>query len=223
MKLSRGVEQFVDRKRAHGLAYERPSECLDQFRRHVGDLPLSKVRTRHVLTFLDGPQTSTVTWRSKYSLLRGFFEYWASRGEELALRMPQPKPPVRRTFVPHIYTREDIRKLLGAIREYHAKPAFTIDPQTMRTLVLLLYGTGALVGEILKLLPEDVDLRAGFIMIRSYRFNRTRRIPIGHDLRGILKHYVDWKRRRKSIGNKRLRQNRGRKLYWQRFTSLQGR
>jgi hypothetical protein len=114
MNLSRGIEQFVDRKRARGLAYERPSESLDQFCRHVGDLPLSKVRTRHVLTFLDGPRTSNVTWRSKYSLLKGFFEYWASRGEDLALRMPPPKPPVQRTFVPHIYTREDIRKLLVA-------------------------------------------------------------------------------------------------------------
>jgi integrase/recombinase XerD len=200
MKLTEGVEAYVDRKRAGGLVYEKATQNLHGFCRHVGDLPLSRVSSRHVLTFLNGPRTSTVTWRGKYSLLKHFFDFWESRGEVLVVHMPPPRPPVRQTFVPHIYTRDEVRSLLEAIRRYPTQFLCTIDPETMSTLLLLLYGTGALIGEILELLPGDVDLKTGFIKFRSHRFNRTRRIPIGPDLRGILQRYLNWKGRKKLTG-----------------------
>ena len=46
----------------------------------------------------------------------------------------------------------EVREFLdGRTRESH--------PQTLRTLLLFLYGTGALVGEALRLKREDVDLK----------------------------------------------------------------
>jgi integrase/recombinase XerD len=200
MRLAEGVETYVGRKRAGGLFYEKASSNLHGFCRHVGDVNLRHVRTRHVLTFLNGPRTSTVTWRGKYSLLKHFFDFWVSRGEMPPLRLPSPRPPVRQTFVPYIYTRDDIRSLLKAIRNNPNQFFCMIDPQTMSTLVLLLYGTGALIGEMLRLQPNDVDLKTGFLVIRGRRFDRTRRIPIGPDLKTILLRYLNWKRRRKLVG-----------------------
>jgi integrase/recombinase XerD len=200
MRLDEGIQAYVRHKRDCGLVYERGFSNLERFRRLVGDLPLNRLRTRHVMAFLDSVHTATVTWRGKYNFLKHFFDYWVSRGEMGMVPMPSPRPPVRQTFVPHIYARGEIRDLLKAIRHYRTQSLCTIDPQTMSTLVLLLYGTGALVGEILQLCTDDVDLRTAFVTIRSRRYNRTRKIPIGRDLQAILKGYVDWKRRRRLVG-----------------------
>jgi integrase/recombinase XerD len=128
------------------------------------------------------------------------------------VRMPPRRPVIQQTFVPYTFSREDIRKLLRATRQPPCKWPSSLAPQTMRTLVLLLYATGALVGEILGLTSDDVDSKAGFITIRSRRSYRTRRIPVGADLRNILETYVKWKRRRKLIGTHFLLYSDGRPL-----------
>ncbi len=180
--------------------YDKAASNLHGFCRDVGDVQLNQVRTRQILKFLNGPRTSTVTWRSKYNLLKHFFDFWASRGEMHPLRLPPPRAPIRQTFVPHIYSRDEIRSLLMAIRHNPTQFLCMIDSQTMSTLFLLLYGTGALVGEMLRLAPGDVNLKTGFIVIRGQRFNRVRRIPIGPDLQAILRRYLNWKHRRKLAG-----------------------
>jgi integrase len=53
-----------------------------------------------------------------------------------------------------------------------------IESRTLRTLLLFLYGTGALAGEALRLTQEDVDLKNDVVTIRNKRFGRVRHIPI---------------------------------------------
>lgn len=53
----------------------------------------------------------------------------------------------------------------------------------------------ALVGEVLRLLIEDVDLKKGVVTIRRNRYNRSRSIPIGPDLMNVLKDYLGSRRR----------------------------
>jgi site-specific recombinase XerC len=64
----------------YGLRANEVEQTLMLFLRRVGDIALERVKTRQILEFLDGPRTSTVTWRSKHSLLRHFFfEHWSAR------------------------------------------------------------------------------------------------------------------------------------------------
>jgi integrase len=203
----------VNRKRAEGLLYEKVPCNLTAFSQHVGNLSLNRVETAHIAAFLDCRELSVVTWRVKYHLLKHFFEFWASRGEMPMVRMPALRPLVRgRAFIPHIYSRQEIQALLNAIRSNPRHLNRVIDPQTMSTLILFLYGTGALVGEALRLKPRDVDLKAGFITIQSNRFNRTRRIPIGADMKDALLRYQRWKVRKKLTGTHFLLTKDGRPL-----------
>ncbi len=77
----------------------------------------------------------------------------------------------------------------------------SLHPQTLRAFLVTLYATGALSGEILQLATKDVDLRRGFITIRTTRFNRSRKLPIGKDLLGVLQRYAAWKKRTKLDSN----------------------
>jgi integrase/recombinase XerD len=185
------IRTYVDRKRSFGLLYETPARNLISFAKQVGDIPLSSVTPRQISSFLDGPHTSTSTWRAKFNLLKNFFEYWAARGELQMLPMPKIRPPATGTFVPHIYSRAELRRLLDGTRISQGREACRVDSATFRAFLLFLYATGALVGEALRLSQEDVDLKYACVRIRGTRFNRVRRIPIGPDLHDRLRRYLD--------------------------------
>jgi integrase/recombinase XerD len=69
MRLSDGVQTYVDGKRLGAATYAKGIKSLSAFYRHAGDVELSSIRERQVASFLDGPHTSPVTWRQKYNLL----------------------------------------------------------------------------------------------------------------------------------------------------------
>jgi integrase/recombinase XerD len=190
MELVEAVETYVERKRSLGVTFEKSAQNLRSFSKRVGDVPLETITPGQMLAFLNGPRSSTVTWRVKYNLLKHFFEYWAARGMLHALPMPVVRPPVPRTFVPYIYTRNEVRILLRTARASQRLATCGIDSVTLRTFLVFLYATGALVGEALGLLREDVDLKKGAITIRGSRFNRSRTIPIAPDLQTKLRRYA---------------------------------
>jgi integrase len=189
MKLLEGVQTYVEGKRSGGTGYAKGIQSLASFCRHAGDVTLNSISERQVASFLEGPRTSTITWRNKYNLLRSFFLFWVARNAMSAVPMPPQRPPVATTFVPHIYSRTEIRLLLSTVRSSQEKSACKIDARTLRAFLLFLYGTGALVGEARGLLREDVDFKRRTIIIRSNRFNRSREIPIGPDLYKVLRRY----------------------------------
>jgi integrase/recombinase XerD len=94
----------------------------------------------------------------------------------------------------YIYTKEEIHRLLTSARIGQKCKECAIDAQTLRTILLALYATGALVSEVLNLSCEDVDLKRAVITIRSNRFGRSRRLPIGRDLCDVLMTYLKSRR-----------------------------
>jgi integrase len=110
--------------------------------------------------------------------------------------MPPPKPPERQTFVPYVYSRAELRALLKAVAQDQHKRDRALDRQTLRTMILLLYGTGARMGEIINLLHDDVDLKGRLITISHPNSARSRSIPIGPDLCDVLSKYLSWRSRK---------------------------
>ena len=191
MTLFEAVRIYVERKRSLGWPYVKSGRDLLSFANQVGDAPLPDVTARQVSTFLTGPRTSTVTWLHKYQLPKNFFEFWAARDGLEAPPMPPIRSPCPQTFVPYVYSQTELRLLLKGTRLSQKRDACKIEPQTLRMLLLFLYGTGALTGEVLRLRCEDVDLKRDLVTIHGNRFNRVRRIPIGPDLHKRLRQYVD--------------------------------
>ena len=104
--------------------------------------------------------------------------------------MPPNRAPERPTFVGHIYSRDEIRALIRAIPESQSFPLCSLDKQVVRCGMLLLYGIGAKTGEIAGLQTRDIDLKRGYITISNVRPVCSRTIPIGQDLRVIVKSYL---------------------------------
>ncbi|WP_263417841.1 tyrosine-type recombinase/integrase [Terriglobus albidus] len=196
MNFIEALGTYIDRKRSEGLSYGWSAWYLVALGKQVGDVPLQCITVHEVMEFLNTPKTSAGTWDAKYRLLRRFFDYWLARSEISAPPMPVKKIIKQKPFSPYIYTQSEIRALLKTTRGCQKAARCCIDPITLRTVLIFIYGTGALIGEAVRLLGEDIDFKKGVITIRHDRFNRVRAIPIGPHLKTVLGKYSASKRRR---------------------------
>jgi len=198
MILSEAIETYVRQRQACGFLFANGRKNLYSFCSRVGNREIDCVSSRDIQAFLDGPRTSRVTWRSKYGLLKSFFEFWCLQGSVSRIPMPSPRPPERRSFTPYIFTRAEIRSLLKATRNCQRLPVCEMDAATFRCLLLTLYGTGALVGEILNLRVGDINFKCRKIALSGNRVIEARTIPVCPDLVKELKTYAELKHRNKN-------------------------
>ena len=109
----------------------------------------------------------TRTRALKYSVLNGFYHYAVSRGYATWSPLPDNEPKKPRPLPPHVYSRDEVRRLLDGLGR--GKRASQLDADTMRTLILLLYGAGLRAGEARRLTLADVDLTAAVLTVRTAR------------------------------------------------------
>lgn len=203
MKIAQSVEAYLDHKRAHGHGLDTASKFLRRFVRSLGELRISAIEDHDLDDFLSSLQISNSAWYLYSGHLRRFFEFWFLRGHVKRVPQPHPKRPPRRMFYPHVFSRVDLRKLLDAAGTCQRSPTCTFTPSALRTLVLFLYGTGMKLRDALRMLDTDVDLGDSTIRLRSNSQSRT--IPIGRDVRRLLRRHLS--------ENKRLGFGAGRPLF----------
>jgi site-specific recombinase XerD len=191
MTLADAIANYIDLNQSMGMRFHVDEAMLKAFHRHVGEVDLAAVSPDVVVAFLQPRRRITSTWLMKHRALRRFYQHGITRG--LVARSPVPTviPRVTETFVPHIYSDEELRRLLAGVEAHQARARCTIAAPTFRAFLLLLYGTGLRLGEALALRREDVDLRAGMILIREAKFYKSRHLPIGPTLTRALAEYVD--------------------------------
>ena len=192
MMLSEGVAEYISRKQQIGYAFERGASSLHAFSRQIGNVSLRDLSTQDVLKYLDSADIGNATWRLKYYILLNFFLFWSSRGVMPEMIMPPSRSRVRQTFVPYVYTQTDLRSLLSAVDCEHPRVR-SLAPQTVRTFLLLLYGTGATVGELIRLKLDDMDVGKGLLTITGRACSTIREIPLGNDVRAVIETYLSWR------------------------------
>ncbi len=189
MKLDIAIEEFIQYKQSLGNAYVGPANILKAFLRKTGNLELHALTTQHGEAFLPiNGSTVTNNWFHRYWALRSFFRFANSRGYMQHRILPTSTPDRAPRFVPYIYSNDDVRRLL-AVPDSHYPPTCPLSPDTMRTLLLVLYGTGLRLGEAIRLKHEDADFRNAALTIRETKFGKSRLVPVGKDLVSILRLY----------------------------------
>lgn len=188
MNLQRLIEQYISYQRSLGSSFVSDAALLRAFGRTRGPrTSVASVRVPHVDEFLGKARPVTRTWFTKLSCLRCFFRYAASRGHITTLLLPTVMPKRPPVFVPYIYTRKEIRRLLRLIES--CSQGSTLEPVTIRTMMLVYYGAGLRLREAINLTCADVDLSESVLTIRNAKFGKTRLVPIGPQLNRVLLKY----------------------------------
>jgi site-specific recombinase XerD len=196
MNLQRLIEQYLSFQQSLGISTTTSASILRAFGRARGArATVAAVRVEQVEAFLGQVRPVTMTWFSKLSHLRSFFQYAVSRGYLITAPLPTVLPNRPPAFVPYIYTPEEIRRLLQASASH--SPRSSLEPATIRTMLLVFYGAGLRLREATNLTRADVDLVESVLTIRNTKFGKTRLIPVGTQLRHALVQYDGSRPRRR--------------------------
>jgi len=189
MNLQKLIEQYVVFRQSLGERFHTNGSILRAFGRSIGaTADVDDVCHEQVSVFLAGTGPITSAWHKRRDALVGFYRYASSRGYVASVPLPSVVPKLPPSFVPYIYTREEIRRLLRATDTYPYQTS--CEPPTVRTILLLLYGTGVRIREALSLNSADVDWGSSMLTIRKTKFFKSRLVPFGPDLGRVLGQYA---------------------------------
>ena len=197
MKLTQLIAQYVTFRKSLGQDVEGHESRLRTFSRFVGEnADIDSVKPQRVAAFPAGRGPITRNWHTKYGALRGFFSYAVTRGYLSVSPLPATVPQQPARFVPHIYSRDELRRLLDGTASYQKhKTRILMEPHTFRAILLLLYGAALRVSEALSLNLADVDLEEALIAVRDTKFYKTRLVPLGSDLNDVMTKYAKQRKR----------------------------
>lgn len=94
---------------------------------------------------------------------------------------------------PHIYTPQELRRLLDTAREF-ASPRAPLRPPTLYMMLVLACCAGLRLGEIVRLDLCDVHLNEGEIAIRETKFFKSRTLPLARSVLAALREYLEARR-----------------------------
>ena len=186
------IDRYIGWRQDHGARFDTTGHMLHCFCRHVGEhIRCDAVTEADVLRFLIGKGPLTRYRANKYSALTGFYRYAISRGyaERSPLPAPESEPRKPSSAPPYVFTHDELQRLFGAI-DISCQRAVQLDGDTLRALLLLLYGAGLRFGEAQRLTHHDVDLHDAVLTVRDTKFHKTRLVPVGPQLAHALKDFA---------------------------------
>ncbi len=190
MKISTAVTKYVAWRRELGFRFNSDARFFSSFSFHFGQCSVRDVRASQIAKFINSPNSALSTRHTNHGRLTRFFQYLFRRGDLSSLPIP-PKPPrYENTFVPYIYSRAEIRRIVSVrvINSSVRRPLAA--PVTLRALLLFLYGTGVSLGEAITLTREHVDFKKRTLGVARHEDSEKRIIPMGKDVRRLLCQYL---------------------------------
>jgi integrase/recombinase XerD len=188
MKLQDVIEQYIVHKRSLGIQFKATARVLRAFCKAIGNVELDEIARERVKSFIYGSGPVTNSIPPKRAALSGFYRYLINRGYVSESRVPREFPKRPQSFIPHIYTMDELRRILQATSSQIDR--CKIEAHTMRFLILLLYGAALRVSEAISLTIRDIDLNQNVLTIRDTKFFKTRWVPISPDLRKAFDAYL---------------------------------
>jgi integrase/recombinase XerD len=190
------LQAFLDTRRAgnqRGVSSQKILLYLDRFL--MGELKPGQPLTREIVERWNETMShlNPNTRINRLSVLRQFCRY-LSHFDPRTCIIYRSYLPRRSRPVPHIYTRDEVRKIMAAARRLG--PPGSLRPVVVSTLIGLLYATGLRIGEALNLTLGDINLRRSVIEVREGKFGKSRYVPLSSTTASRMRDYLE--RRRKA-------------------------
>lgn len=198
MKLHELITQYITYRKSLGEKFRTNATYLKSFVKVLGaDREMQQITENDVAAFLYGINGDKITsaWFIKHTAVLGFYQYAFTRGFVNQIPLPKVLPKRPPPFVPYIYSKQELHRLLDTSLRYQKNKSF-VAPCMIRVILLFLYGTGMRVRETLSLKLIDVDLVKNVITVRNSKFYKSRVLPIGNQLSQVLKDYLLWRKNR---------------------------
>ena len=177
MSMQERVENYLTARRLLGYQLKIEGQELHRFARfaeaqkHCGALTIELA-----VAWANTAKSSGLYRARRVETVRGLAKYCALFEPETEIPPSRLFGPAHRRLSPHIYSTQEIEKLLEAAAEL--KPQEGLRPATMQCLFGLLSATGLRISEALRLKCSDVDLDRGVLTVREAKFSKERYVPL---------------------------------------------
>lgn len=187
--LREALEEYLRVRRALGFKLRDFGTRLEKFVSFMESQAAPFITTKLAVEWAKSdPNVQPAIWATNLSAVRMFAEYHS--GTECRTEIPSPGIlPFRfQRKQPHIYTPDEVCKLMDAASRL--TPIGGLRPRTYTTLFGLLATTGLRIGEALRLHRDSLDLKRGLLEVRHTKFNKTRWVPVSDSTIESLENYA---------------------------------
>ena len=197
--LAESIVSFVEYKvNVGGCTAESFLPIMSLFDRHCMNHPEPETCLMQdtVLSFLAiGPDEKNSTAIRKSSIIRSFGRYLAAvlRNKDVYI-IPTLVKRGQKTFVPYVFTHDEIARLLHETRNYRPKQEYTKTPNMlncMSCIFTMLYCTGMRISEVTDLKTREVDLEQRIIHINQAKNDNHRIVTISYSLAEACSRYLE--------------------------------
>lgn len=184
------LNDYVALRRGLGFQFKVQAELLIRFdrfahaRRHEG-----AITAELIIAFATSGSVSEVHQSRRYQVVCNFAQYLANFEPATPLMDPSFIRRPRQRPVPHIYTDDELRRLLEAAKKV-SRP-HPVRGATVHAMVGLGAATGLRISEVLRLDRKDVDLRTGVLSVVRTKFNKDRLVPVHATTLEVLLRYAE--------------------------------
>jgi integrase len=185
------IQKYVKEQQQAGLKFEQQERYLRHFDSFYYFNGYTGVQlTKPMLsTFIYNAEERPHSHYNKEVVMKNFARYLNNHGYSAYVPEIRTVLP-RSSFIPHIYTKDELQRFFLAVDNYPKAPNSyrnTVDPVLFR----FLYGTGVRISEALNLTIKDVNLKEGIVTIRHAKNNKDRLVPMANNLTDRMNRYLE--------------------------------
>lgn len=192
------IKEFIDMKRSLGYQYVNEETSFLNFDKFLKSECNGSIGITKGLTDLwvdKHPNDSAIHKYKRLAFIKQFSEHLINQGFKSYVP-PLPKYPDK-TFIPYIYSYEDICSVFSACDELRLSRRKTNTALLiMPCLLRMLYGTGIRISEALSLRNKDVNVDEQHLVINESKNGKQRLLPFTNSLADVC---VDYLRHRNKI------------------------
>lgn len=187
------ADAFIQYKRSCGFKYENEPKCLSRFCRFAQEHGTLSVNiTRELVEAWISPKDGeSDKYRShKITCVRQFAIYLDSIGYD-AYILPEQRGLNTNSFVPYIFTHEQIRAIIKEADDTKAQKVSKNMHLALPVIFRILYCCGLRVSEVCNLRFCDVNLDDGILTIHDSKNGCDRYIPLSDSVREACVKYTE--------------------------------
>jgi len=189
--LREALQEYLDLRRGLGYKMHCAGLLLPRFVSFMEERQAQHITARLALEWAQRPSVQPAEWTRRLCFVRGFARH-RSATDQLTEVPPVGLLPHRSTRAkPHLYTDDEVRRLLEAALELPVTwPSTPLRPWVFHCLIGLLSVTGLRPSEALNLELGDVDFDQAVLTIRGAKLGQWRLVPIHSSTCAALADYI---------------------------------
>jgi integrase/recombinase XerD len=185
--------RYVALKRALGRSFDNPTRILQS---------LDRFLQAHATAYPDLTTAAFQAWcqtqehvasgtrRRRMLEVHNFCLYRRRTEPQCFVPNPASFPKPHQKLQPHIFSEQEVARLLRATSRLKRVPSSPLRPEVIRLAIMLLFTTGIRRGELVRLTLGDYDRGNATLLIRESKFHKSRLLPLNGDIVDEIEHYL---------------------------------